>query len=513
MRLGRIVEKGMRGCPEKTAVICDNDAVSYGELYEKTCLFARVLKKMGIQKGDKVSFLMGNSPFIVYGYLGCFKSGIVAVPSSYFSSMDELVYETNSCGSRIYFVSRERYEVLKGIKEKTTIERIVVIDGEADKGDLCWDDLIQDVKPVDIVVNVEPDEPAMILYTSGSTGKSKGVIHTHRSIMGIVKGRCATLRHQNSDVMFTTSYLCHGAASGVVLFPMLYVCGTALFTSSHDIDSHVDLMVQHRVSHMAASPMDWRNMLLIPGINQELFSALKYATTGGDEVPLEIQELFKKLSGIPLVSSLGMTECGGFMTTPPHGVAKNGSIGMPVEGVSLRLVDGAIQDVPKGELGQILVKGENVMSGYYNDDENTQNAFVDGWFISGDVALQDDDGYYYFKGRIKNIIVRDTGNINPGEVEHAITKHPDIDAAIVVGVKDEDHGEAIFAFVIPRDINTPPLENELSDFVKKSIAERKVPQYWNFMENFLNQTSLKKVDLKAMKKMAANIVVSLKDKS
>jgi len=510
MRIDTIIEKWVQATPEKAAVIIDDNVITYRELDEKIKLFAAALDKLGIRPGDKVSFYTENNLFTIYAYLGCFRQGVIAIPSSYFCTTEELAYESNSCQTEIYFVSRELYPKVKPLKEISTVRRIVVIDGPADSDDISWDELVRDLKPCPVDNEVDLEAPAMIFYTSGSTAKPKGVIHSQKSIMAIVKARGKTLRHTSSDIMMTTGFLCHASAFGIALLPMLDNGGTAVFSILHDEISHIELMKRCNVTHMGAAPIEWQRLTSLPSSYDNYFANLVYATTGGDAPSPKIQERFQALAGIPLVSSLGMTECGGYMTTPPHIPARKGSIGRPVDGVQVRLVDEDFVDVPLGETGQIIVKGDNVTLGYYNDVENTRAAFHDGWFLTGDMASRDEDGFYYFRSRIKNIIVHNAGNIHPVEVESALTKHPEIEAAVVVGVPSEAHGEDVYAFVVPRDLNNHPSHEELNNFAETLISFRKLPHYYHFLETIPNDNALHKADMKLLKKMAVETVEQLR---
>ncbi|MEA1891086.1 MAG: class I adenylate-forming enzyme family protein, partial [Campylobacterota bacterium] len=473
------------------------------------------LSYFDIKQGDRVSFLMNNDIFLPVAYLGCFRIGAIAVPSSYFSSSQELIRESNSCEPKIYFTTKECYPKFHNLKEHAkSVQNIVVIDAQTLKNDLKLSDIYQkiDTKYQNFTpIDLDENTPAMILYTSGSTGKPKGIIYTHKSLFANAKNRSETLNHNSLDTMFTPSYLSHGAATTVVLLPMLFCGGTTVLTAKHNIDSIVEIVEKNKVTHMLSSPIDWRDIVEKLHSKPHYFSSLKFASTGGDAIAPDIQEKFKHLTGLPLNSSLGMTECGGYMTTPPDIPSKDGSIGKPLNNVEVRVIDENDNGVQNLEIGELIVKSDMVMPYYFNDIENTQKAFVDGWFKTGDLVYRDEDGYYFFKGRKKNVIVRDTGNINPQEVEYALLKHPKIENAIVMGVKNELRGQDILAFLIPSDIKNHPTQKELNDFLKEWIAQRKIPQYLIFMKSFPSQTTIGKVNMKELKKIAIEFIQKEED--
>jgi len=515
MNLSTIYHQALEQTPDKIAIIIDKKTLTYAELEKEVNRFCAVLSYFDIKQGDRVSFLMGNNTFLPVAYLACSRIGAIAVPSSYFSSSQELIRESNSCEPKIYFTTKECYPKLYNLKEHAkSIQNIVVIDAQTLKNDLKLTDIYQkidskyqNIPPIDLDENT----PAMILYTSGSTGKPKGIIYTHKSLFANAKNRTKTLKHNCLDIMFTPSYLSHGAANTVVLLPMLFCSGTAVFTAKHDIDSIIEIIEKNSLTHMLSSPMDWKDIVEKLHAKPHYFSSLKFASTGGDAIALDIQKKFKRLTGLPLNSSLGMTECGGYMTTPPNIPSKDGSIGKPINNIEVRIIDENDNDMQNLEVGELIVKSDMVMPYYFNDVNNTQKAFVDGWFKTGDLAYRDKDGYYFFKGRKKNIIVRDTGNINPQEVEYALLKHPKINNVIIIGMKNELRGEDILAFLVPSNIENHPTQQEINDFLKEWIAERKIPQYLIFMKSFPNNTTLGKVNIKELKKIGTEFIQKRED--
>ncbi len=500
MNASLVYREALERTPNKMAIAVDSETLSYRELDDMANKVAVFLKSLGVEKGDKVGFFMENNLFITYGYIGCLKIGAVVVPASYYTAEGELAHEANEGEVSVYFVSKSRLETLKKAAENMKyLKHIVLVDGDED-GVIGWGKVLSEIEGEAKIIDVDPDEPALILFTSGSTGKTKGVTHTAKSLLGNGRARTKTLRHTPDDVMITTSFLCHGAAPLIVLFPMLYACGCAVFMSHYDKEKFVEMVKEYGVTHAAASPKQWDEILELD--KGSSLRNLKYATTGGDVVDIELRRRFRKLVGIPLVSSLGMTECGGYMTIPPHKKAKDESVGMPIEGVRVRLVDNNYNDVRQGETGEILVKGDTVFCCYYNDEELTRNSFIDGWFKTGDLARKDEEGYYYFEGRKKRIIVKGGGNINPLEVEDVLRKHPKVRECLVVGVKDDEVGEEVFAFVVARDISSPPDESELKGFLKGRVADRKIPAKIEIMESLPRRD---KIDLKALKKLAEEI--------
>jgi len=505
MNVGNIFSPYLEKSPNKIAVICDEQSLTYKELEVEIIKFMKILDFFNIKKGDKVSFLIDNNLFLVAAFLGCYRMGVVAVPSSIYSSAKELETESKSCGSKIYFTIDKFHERLLNIKEDSpTVENVVVIDKKVSNGDFFLLDLYEKTENLLIKqksLDLSPQSEAIILYTSGSTGLPKGVTHTHNSLMASAKYRMETLQNDETDRIFTVTHLAHAAASVVILLPMLLAGGTAIYTNKHSTQTYIDIIREHKVTHFAATPKDWKNLLQSKNILKEDFKYLKFAFSGGDAVPIELQKSAQSFLDIPLAIGLGMTECGGYMTTPPSLTFKLGSLGKPIKHVKVQLVDDALKEVKQGETGEILVKSDMTMAYYYKDEENTKKVLVDGWFLTGDLAYKDEDGYYFFQGRKKNIILKDYMNINPVEVEYALNKHPDIASVIVFGVKDEERGEKVVACIVPNKEDHSLEENVLVEFLHSKIAERKIPDYFMFFDTFPSDTTLGKVNIKKLKEI------------
>jgi acyl-coenzyme A synthetase/AMP-(fatty) acid ligase len=201
----------------------------------------------------------------------------------------------------------------------------------------------------------------------------------------------------------------------------------------------------------------------------------------------------------------GLTECEGACINPPFGLIKRGSIGKPREGVEIRLVHSDGKDVPDGEIGEILVKSASVMIGYWNDPENTEKTFFDGWLRTGDLGRRDEDGYHHFNGRIKEVIIKGGSNVAPGEVEEVLDDHPDVIISGVVGTPDPRYGQLIHAFIeLKPGLESPPGEKELSAYASKRLAAYKVPDRWTFVEE-LPRNEVGKIDRRGLHALAAKL--------
>lgn len=509
MQLVDIYRQALIESPDKKAVVCSDTFCTYRELDENIIRYSQTLTALGVKKGDRVGLLMPNCLEIIYAYFACFRIGAIAVPSSYYSKTPEIIYEANHCQINIYLVHQERAHILVGVQENTpSLEAVYVVNSTEDNSFISFTQQLNKYGETKTLTNFAADKnyPATVMYTSGSTGKPKGVTHTHESFVDAAINRCQTFRHTAQDSFMTTSYICHGAAPTVVLLPMFYAGGTAFFLSHFTAEHFLNMMIKHHVNFAAGAPAQWREIIDCPINSKQNFSSLRYATSGGSVVPFQLQKDFQTLTGVPLTASLGMTECGGYMTTPPSEKAISGSLGKPIYKTEARLIDRQGKDVPTGATGEIIVRSNSMMKGYWNDPGNTAKAFTDDWFHTGDIGKQDKSGNFYFCGRLKETIVVDTGNVTPGEVEEVLNQHPEIEQSIVVGVLDEHTEQAIFSYIQLKDGGSQPSKQELSKYAARYLATRKIPKYWHFIDEFEVSGIADKIDRKKLAKEALTLI-------
>ena len=392
MLLHELYKEALASCPDKTAVVCGNKSCTYRELDQSSALYARALGALGVGRSDLVGIFSTNSLEIVRLYLACFRIGAVAVPISCYSRAPEIVYAIGHSGLRFFLFSRDlEPEVRELRREVPSLEAFLVIDGPAGETAESWAAVVRQAAASDSIPApiVEESDPAVILYTSGSTDKPKGVTHTHGSLSQGAVNRCATLRHGSGHVFLAATQLCHAAAITNALFPMFLSGGTSVFLSHWNTEEFLEAIGRYRVTHAAFLPSQVAALLAHPQAPSARYDSLEYCQAGGDVVPRALQELFRQTTGVELSQTLGMTECNGFMTTSPFEQMKIGSLGKPLQGTDVRLVDQAGQDVSRGMPGEILIRGGAVTAGYWNDPESTARAFTDGWLHTGDIARQD----------------------------------------------------------------------------------------------------------------------------
>jgi len=504
MLLSELYMEGLKNTPDKPALIVDDTRCSYRELHEVSERWAQALLHFGIRRGDRVTIMMGNRIEYLQLYFACYRIGAVASPMSCVAqaAAHEVAFAVNLTGSRLLIAEGEYYAALKDIrKEAPSIERIFVIDDTAGE-DISWKSFAQSFQGELPWPEVEETDPALILFTSGSTDRPKGVTHTHSSLMNCIINKSTTLGFDSHDINLVATFLCHASGSFGFSLPFIYKGGTVIFMASYSASGFLDLIEKYRPTYVVTVPSEAREIISHPRAAQVDFSSIKTFKCGGDAVPHDLQEEFLRIAGFEILQGFGSTECEEFCANRPDR-HRLGSIGVPMEGVRIRIIDSEGRDVPRGETGELIVLCKATMAGYWNDPVNTEKAFIDGWFRTGDLARQDEDGFYFFAGRIKNIIVKFGGNIAPAEVEDAIDEHPGVKVCGVAGAPDKVSGQIVHAFVVTeKSPDRPePTEQELREFVAKKLSSFKVPDRWTFMESLpLNANG--KIDRRALEKLA-----------
>jgi acyl-coenzyme A synthetase/AMP-(fatty) acid ligase len=500
-----LYKEGLENSPDKPAIIVDDAVCTYRDLHTLSEKWGQALLGCGIQKGDRVSILMPNRIEYMPFYFACYRIGAVASPLSCYiqSRADEIVFATRLIESSLLMVSEEYYSEVADLKKSVpSLKHIFVMDDVPDKS-LSWPAFVQSERQEIPWPSVEPSDPALIVFTSGSTSMPKGVTHTHRSLVANAVNKNITLEHDHRDIYLIATLLCHASGSFGFSLPVLMKGGTLIFMRSHDTKGFLALLRKHRPTHVVAVPAELREMLPILKEQPLDFTSIKTFRSGGDTVSLELLEQFKAVTGLDITESYGSTECEECCMNPPYGRKKPGSFGLPVHGTEMRLVDDAGRDVSQGQEGEILIRNEAMMKGYWKDEENTRKAFRDGWLATGDLARQDEDGYFFFVGRKKSIIVRAGGNIAPGEVENVINSHPKVKVSGVVGARDEMLGQVVHAFVVvDPEKGVPPTAEELAQFAGTKLSAFKLPDRWTFVES-LPLNSIGKIDRKKLGEFAA----------
>ncbi len=506
MLLHKLYDNQLIKNPDKVAIIFNGKSTSYGELDRSIKTSARALINLGINRGDRVALFMNNGVELIELYFACFRAGSIAVPLNHRYQTAEVTYAVNHCKAKILIADNDLFPRIKDIKNSLPfVQGIYEAGPEPKNGENSWNSILENA-PVELDWPItDKNDPAMILYTSGSTSKPKGVTHTHSSIFNTCISRKKTQELKEDDVSLVATAICHAGGSIGNTFPTLYSGGTAVILDTADPALFLECVKRYSPTRALLLPAQLLDAVEHPKAKVVDFGSLKEVETGGDQVSHDLYDHFKRVTGFELSQLYGLTECEGSCFTPLSKPIKRGSIGLPRHGVEIRLVKDDSKDVQIGESGEILIRSDTQMIGYWNDPENTGKTLVDGWLKTGDIARRDDEGYYYFMGRIKEIIIKGGSNIAPGEVEEVLDDHPSVIISGVVGTPNPRYGELIHAFIeLEPGLENPPGEEALKSYALKHLAAYKVPDRWTFVEE-LPRNEIGKIDRRGLHTLAAKL--------
>ncbi len=465
-------------------LVCDYGGetfYTYHEFDKTTDRLAWALGELGISPGERVAFLHPNHTDLLLGYFGVIKAGAVAVPINPIYTPREISYIIDNSGARFLISSDFFSENIKSVKENCSTLSGIILKSGAESLEAALISRVGQPKERDCV-DADPDDVAMIFYTSGTTGRPKGVMITHRNIT-FGGGNCA----QNygltaSDRTIVCLPLTHIFANATPFLGSLSSGGSVVVMERFHTEEVFDAIARHRTTWFPGVPTMFTYLLDAFDEQSRDVSSLRMGLSGAASLSVEHLSAFEEKFDATLLEVYGLTESTGLVTANPvFGVRKPGSIGISVSGVSVRVVDQEKRNVPVGEVGELIFKGPNASPGYWELADETREAIQDGWLFTGDLARQDQEGYFYIVSRKKELIVSGGYNVYPREIEDVLLQHPGIHETAVIGVKDTALGEVVKAVVVLRP-ETLLDADELKEFCRQNLARYKVPRVIDFID-------------------------------
>ncbi len=507
--LDDLVQNIAKDHPEKIAIFFENHSISYGEFYDDIERAARMMLRLGIKHTQRVGLMFPNSPQMLFLYFACFRIGAIAVPINTRYQRQEIQYALDHSECRLLIIDRMFLEITKDIdKIVPSLQRIVV---HADRSEQHPEALHYHMSIVSTGhqwPEVHPEDPAVIFYTSGSTSRPKGVTHTHFSLLGNARIQAVTKELTPQTILLACTGVGYIAGLSGLTLPAFLVGATLALEPVLQADKLILAIEHHKVNTTLMLPTMLLDILESPLSEKSDLGSLRACFVGGDECSHDLYNRFNQRMGYDLLQIFGMTECEGYLANRPSGPKRNGTIGQPSEGIAVRLVDPDGRDVAAGEAGEIIVQGDSVMRGYWEDPEHTAQTLRDGWLYSGDVASCDKDGFYTFLERKREIIIHGGSNIGPHEVEDIIDSYPDVKESCVVGVADAHYGAILEAYIEWEDDTKNPKIADLKAWVADNLAAYKVPDRWKIMDK-LPKTATGKLDRKALHSKANEEIQNL----
>ncbi len=468
VNLASILVESAARFPDRTAVKLDDATLTYAELDDATARVAALLRDAGVEPGDRVGLLLPNVPVFAVLYYGILRAGGVVVPMNPLLKSREIEYHLADSGS-VLLLAWHAYEEEAAKGAAAAGARCMPIDPAGFATTLAAH------APETDVVPREPSDTAVILYTSGTTGRPKGAELTHDNLGRNTEVTRTTLVHLTEhDVVFGGLPLFHSFGQTVGLNTTIAAGACLTLLPRFDPAKALSIIREDGVTVFAGVPTMYGALLGLP--ERGGCESLRVCVSGGAALPVEVLRAFEDAFGCTLLEGYGLSE-----TSPvacfnhPDRPRKAGSIGTPVAGVEMRVVDGEGREVSDGGTGEIAIRGHNVMKGYWRKPEATAEAIPDGWLRTGDMGVRDADGYFRIVDRKKDLIIRGGFNVYPREVEEVLYEHPAIAEVAVVGVPHPVHGEEIVA-VAALKAGASATPDELREFVKAQVAPYKYPR-------------------------------------
>jgi long-chain acyl-CoA synthetase len=460
---------------EKTALRLDDLEMSYRALEMASARVAGLLRERGVEPGDRVGVMLPNVPEFAVVYYGVLRAGAVVVPINVLLKSREVEFYLADSGARMLFAWHGFAEEAEAGARGTTADCLFVMPGEFAR-------LLSEAEPAVGLVERAPDDTAVILYTSGTTGTPKGAELTHSNLLSNVAAVVQLHSFSSDDVFLGALPLFHSFGQTCSMNAAIASGATLSLIPRFDAGRALEIIERDRATVFQGVPTMYSAILHHPRRDEFDASTLRVCVSGGASLPAEVLRGFEHAFGCTLIEGYGLSETSPVCSSNRvNRERRPGSVGMPIEGVSMRIVDPAGGDAPVGARGEIAVRGPNVMKGYWRRPEATAEAMRDGWFHTGDIGVMDADGYFYVVDRLKEMIIRGGYNVYPREVEEVLYEHPAVREAAVLGVPHPELGEEVAAAVALKD-GAATDEESLREFVKERVAAYKYPRRISFFD-------------------------------
>ena len=498
--LGEVIATNARKFPDKEAVVYGETRLTFREFNARINRLAHALMDIGIKKGDKVAIILFNCNQFLEAYFALGKIGAIAVPLNFRLHPEEITYIVNNSDSVAFILGEAFVDMVKGIqKDLPKVKQYISVTGKPVEGMLHFESLLQKYPDDEPLVLVEEDDPVFIMYTAGTTGRPKGAVLTHKNqaliwtlaILGISQepgiGAMSEWR------AFAVPPIFHLASLGCCLANLQFGATVILSVEVFNPVEVLQTMEREKCDSVLLIPAMANFLLQMPNLSQFDTSSLKLWLTGAAILPTELRNrIMKAFPQVKIFDCFGQTESNAVvsMLLPSEAERKEASVGRALPFVEIRVVDDKDRDVPVGEVGEAVYRGPTIMSEYYNNPEGTAKAFRSGWFHSGDLVRQDEEGFLYIVDRKIDMIISGGENIYPAEVEEVLYKHPKILEAAVIGVYDEEWGESVKAIVAPKPGETLT-EEEVIEFCKGHLSSYKKPKSVDFIDALPRSSTMK----------------------
>jgi long-chain acyl-CoA synthetase len=476
MNLAGLLKDASERDPDHVAIKLDDLELTYAALDAASAQIAGLLREHGFEPGDRVGIMLPNVPYFPVIYYGILRAGGVVVPMNVLLKKREVAFYLEDPGAKLLFAWHGFAEDAQAGADQAGAECLLVEPGK-------FEDQVGAAEPISDWAQTDDDDTAVILYTSGTTGQPKGAELTHANLTRNAQASQALFSLGSDAVVLGALPLFHSFGQTCGMNATISGGGTLTLIPRFDPAKALEIIQRDKVNIFQGVPTMYGAMLHLGEREDYDSSSLKLCASGGSAMPVELLRGFEDAFGCKVLEGYGLSESSPVASfNHPDRERKPGSIGTPIEGVEMKVVDEDGNDVAQGEVGEIAITGHNVMKGYWNKPKETAETIKEGWLHTGDMATIDEEGYFFIVDRKKDMIIRGGYNVYPREIEEVLYEHPAVREAAVLGVPHDEYGEEIGAAVALKD-GESVTESELRDFVKEQVAAYKYPRQIWFVED------------------------------
>lgn len=491
LNLASIVRNSSRYFPTDTALIDDGRALNYAELARQVEAFAAHLAALGVRRGDKVALLLPNKRSFTIAYFGILHLGGTVVPISFLSVAREISYLLKDSESVALVAWHGQAEAARqGFESAGTARTLIIVDESSGPVTVVNGPAVDPGGRCDLAATGAEDS-AVILYTSGTTGEPKGAELTHFNMYSNAQYAAEKMLWTRTsfqtlgpgNVILAALPLFHSFGQTCNQNATLLAGGALTYLERFEPEAALHVMARDRVTSFSGVPTMYFQLLHYKHADRFDLRSLKYCCSGGAAMPIEVMKAFDERYNVKILEGYGLSETSPVATfNVLYKERRPGSIGEPIYGVEVKIFDDQDREVPVGEAGEVVIRGHNIMKGYYRRPEATAKAFTSGWFHSGDIGRQDEDGYFYIVDRKKDLIIRGGFNVYPREVEEVLYSHPGVREAAVVGIPSPEYGEEVKAYVsLKASPGAQVTQEALLKFCKENLAATKYPRLYEIL--------------------------------
>lgn len=457
-----------------------NETITYGQLEEAIQRMMGYLQSKGIQAGDRVAMQLPKCLSFIYLHLATMRLGAISLPLNPKCPPSELHYFLQDAEAKLFFAEQAKQEQLAPMADRLpALQEVLFLDTKQP---------VELPRPMRIPLPSVPQtmsDTCLMIYTSGTTGRPKGAELTIGNLTATLDSLHEAWGWREDDVILHVLPIFHVHGLIVALHGALNAGATAVLHPKFQAETTLQTLQERGCTVFMAVPTIHRRLVAVPNARDYDLSHMRLLTSGSDRLPNDLFEAYQDIFGHTLLERYGMSEAGMIISNPLHGERRVGSVGKPLPGVEVRIVDPATEELlPDNEVGAVQIRGANVCKGYWRQPDKTDAAFTDdGWFRTGDLGMREPDGYITLKGRSKDLVISGGYNVYPPEVELVLKQHPAVGDVAVIGCADDEWGEIVTAVIIPAP-NTNPTVEEIAAHCKQHLASYKLPRKIVFVEEF-----------------------------